>query len=195
MPDDMTLAEILGASITCAHEAVASRLGDVIRSVCQTVRFGCTVNDAPAYVADLLGAYAGRTVGAGATWIRFVDEEKGRGLLAVLHGPHPALEAELTLLGHRGMLTRGVIRGLCRWAFYAVGLRRIVVRVRPFDTALADYLRRGGFEFEGTARDLFGENDPASVWAMTAYRCRWLPHLAPAIPTVDTSPPSSMARH
>lgn len=200
MAPDLTLAEILHGTEApalhpCSHETVAARLGSVVRYVCGSARFACTVSDQPGYVSELLRGYADRSLGDGATWIRFVDEARGRGLLAVLHCPHPALEAELILLGHRGMLTRSLIRGLCRWAFYAVGLRRVVVRVRPFDNKLADYLHRAGFEFEGSARDFFGQDDPASVWVMTTYRCPWLPHLASAIPTVDTSPPSSMARH
>jgi len=93
-----------------------------------------------------------------------------------------------------------VIRDLCSWAFLGLGLLRIVVRTHAHDTVAADYARRVGFDFEGTARDFFSQGYDASVWGMSIWRCKWLPRskIPPSrlsIPAADVSPPSSLARH
>ncbi len=39
-------------------------------------------------------------------------------------------EAELTVLATEGVLTRSMIVDVCRWAFFALEIRRLVVRIR-----------------------------------------------------------------
>lgn len=205
MPDDMTLAEILGeaeapASITCAHEAVASRLVGLLGSGNTAGRYEITLNDPPEWVSDMLAKGAGRTLGVGPTWVRFVDPSRRRGFLAAVHCPNPFGEAEMMVVADGGMLSRALIRDLCAWAFLGLGLLRIVVRIHAHDKALCEYARRAGFEFEGTARDFFSQGYDASVWGMSIWRCKWLPRskipASPmALPTVDVSPPSSLVRH
>nr|WP_137831254.1 hypothetical protein [Methylobacterium sp. L1A1] len=196
MSDDRTLVEILDkeASSAPVHDAVAAQIGPLIAQSPTPRRIGCTVGDPVEFVSGFV-QQVGRGLGHGATWIRFVDEVRGRGLLAVVHCPTVFHEAELIIVAEPGVLSRSVVRDLCRWAFHGLGLLRIVVRVRSSDTKLADYLRRGGFAFEGEAKDYFTEGDHASVWAMSIYRCPWLPRPQWALPTVDISPPSSIARH
>lgn len=205
MSDDLTLVEILGeedASLPpgCVHDVIAARLSSIIGPDRSSGRFDLHLKDDPVWVAEMLRAHAGRVIGAGATWIRFVDPVAQTGLLAVVHCPNPLGEAEMILVSDGRMLTRNVIRDLCSWAFLGLGLLRIVVRTHAQDTVTADYVRRVGFDFEGTARDFFSQGYDASVWGMSIWRCRWLslskvPPPQMAIPAADISPPSSIARH
>ncbi|CAO4183370.1 hypothetical protein CFFPNG_04183 [Methylorubrum aminovorans] len=93
------------------------------------------------------------------------------------------------------MLVRPVLRDLCVWAFQGLGLQRVVARLQPSEAHLAGYLQRAGFWHEGVARDFFGPDADAALWGMSVFRCRWLPPPRLAIPTADTSPPSSLVRH
>lgn len=205
MSDDLTLVDVLNeveapAAITCAHDAIASRLVDLLGSGNTVGRYEITLNDPPEWVADMLLRGARRTLGVGPTWVRFVDPARGRGLLAVVHCPNPFGEAEMMVVADGGMLSRALIRDLCSWAFLGLGLLRIVVRIHAHDKTLCEYARRAGFDFEGTARDFFSQGYDASVWGMSIWRCKWLPRskIPPspmALPTVDVSPPSSLARH
>jgi hypothetical protein len=153
------------------------------------------VNDPPALVASWVRDRAGREVGFGATWLRFVRADLGRGLLFLLHNPHQGGEAELVVVAEPGTLTRNVIRHACSWAFLRLQLPRVVVRFPASRTDLADLARRGGFHHEGTARRFFNGTEDASVWAMLGTECRWLPRSASPAPATDTPPHSSLRMH
>ncbi|MCP1551637.1 MULTISPECIES: hypothetical protein [Methylorubrum] len=200
MSDELTLADILSEreappSITCAHDAIAARLKPLLGSADTSQRFVSLVDDPRDFVADFVARGAGRSVGINATWLRIIDRWHGRGLLAVAHPGYVTSEADLIVVAEPGMMTRPVIQDLCVWAFRGLGFQRVVARLQPSEAHLADYLRRAGFLHEGTAFDFFGRGADASLWGMSVHRCRWLSSPPLAIPTADTSPPSSLVRH
>ena len=154
-----------------------------------------TVNDPFPWVDGCIHEATGRHLGNLPVWVRFFRPAQNIGALFVLSSPHPLDGAELLMVSNPGMLTRGVIRDVCRWAFNAVNLSRVTVRLPVERTDLQDFARRAGFAFEGVARDLYGPGTDGQVWAMSAYRCRWLPREPSPIPTVDISPRSSLKVH
>lgn len=200
---DLDLVEILDeapvGSGSWAHDVIAPRMMAAASESSGSPRFTTELGDSLATVANIVQDFTGRPLGQGATWVRFRDPARSTGLLAVIHSPlalpdgGSGGEADLILVGHRGMLSRGIIRGLCRWIFYGIGLSRVVVRIPYGDTALTELARRAGFVWEGRARDFYDTDLDASVWAMSATRCRWLPSAPPSIS--DFSPPSSFKVH
>lgn len=198
--NDIPLVELLSedeatSSRPYAHNAIAARLSPLLGKADVSQRFVSLVDDPRDFVADFVARGAGRTVGVNATWVRIIDRWHGRGLLAVAHPGYVTSEADLIVLAEPGMLIRPVLRDLCVWAFQGLGLQRVVARLQPSEAHLAGYLRRAGFWHEGVAHDFFGPDADAALWGMSAYRCRWLPAPRLAIPTADTSPPSSLVRH
>lgn len=197
--DDLTLGEILGVAEGAPsmwQELVGGILLDAAAQKPEAAfaPVQITVSDPLAWVDEQIRAATGRQVGNMPVWVRFFRPAQDIGALFVLSAPHPLDGADLVMVANRGMMTRGLIRDLCRWAFYAVGLTRVVVRIPIERTDLQDYARRAGFVFEGIARDLYGVGADGQVWAMSAARCRWLPKPPPAIPP-DTSPPFSLKVH
>lgn len=146
-------------------------------------------------VAEWIAQGCGRSLGSGPGWVRLYRKDESRGLLAVLHGVTPEREADLIVVGHRGMLARSTLRFLAGWAFGTARLRRVGVRIPVNRPDLQDFARRCGFRHEGTARAFFLDGTDASLWAMHHADCPWLPRSAPAIPAVDVSPPSSQRMH
>lgn len=200
MNDDLTLVEILGEddtppSVPGVHDAIAARLLAVAGSPDDARRYSITVSDPRAFVVDMVERNTGRAVGPNATWVRYVDKWRGRGLLAVAQPGYANTEADLIVLAEPGVLTRHVLRDLCWWAFRGLGFERVVARLQPSEAHLADYLRRAGFLHEGAAYDFFGPSADAALWGMTIHRCRWLAPSRLAIPAADTSPPPSILRH
>ncbi|MCF4123843.1 GNAT family N-acetyltransferase [Methylobacterium sp. SyP6R] len=193
---DPTLREIIEHQAATAHEAVVERLNPADDFVSGPGRVGQTVRDPLSVVSQWIQHGAGRALGHNPTWIRFVQPDRGAGLIVALSAPTPGgEEVDFVCVGDPGVTTRPVLRAACQWAFNVVGARRIVGRVPEEAAWLADYARRAGFTHEGQSRDYFGPGEDASVWAMTRHSCRWLPRPPMAIPTADTSPPSSTARH
>ena len=177
------------------HEVMAQRIRGAASGVSTSGRLILDLDDPLTQVAAWVRDRAGRPLGSAPTWIRLIRTDLGRGALFVLSSPHPGGEAELTVVLDPGMLTRSAIVDVCRWAFFALEVRRIVVRI-PVDRAdLQDLARRGGFAFEGVARGFFyGEGD-ASTWAMTLKTCRWLTPKSPAPVPADAAPFSSLKVH
>jgi hypothetical protein len=106
---------------------------------------------------------------------------------------------ELVLFGHRGMLSRSMLRFLSSWAFNhvaATGLRRVVMRLPVSATVAHSLAQRAGFQFEGTAREFFANGGDASVWAMTPSTCPWLGRqpLGASRAPLSPLPPSSNDR-
>lgn len=139
MSDELTLVEILGEDDTPpsapgVHDAIAARLASIVGPDRSSGRFDLHLNDDPAWVSEMLRIHAGRSIGVGATWIRFVDPVTETGLLAVVHCPNPFGEADMIVVSDGRMLTRSVIRDLCSWAFLGLGLLRIVVRTHAHDS-------------------------------------------------------------
>lgn len=119
---------------------------------------------------------AGRHVGHFPMWVRFWREDLRRSLLVVLHSPNPYGEVDLVIVAHRGVLNRTVLRALFRWAFYAAGWSRVVVRIAPMPRvkgSLPDLLERAGFRCEGRARGGLNGAD-AQLWALTAQDALWI---------------------
>lgn len=146
-----------------------------------------------------LDAMGGRALAGNPVWCRLFTVDQTRGLVAVLHAFNSPAEMELVIFGHRGLLSRTMLRFLSSWAFNhvsAVGLRRIVMRLPVSATDAHNLAQRAGFHFEGTALGFFADGGDASVWAMTPGTCPWL--LRPGAPasTVQLSPllPSSSDR-
>lgn len=201
-PADVDLVELLdeanaGVSGSPAHDVVATTMATVAAGSTGSGRFVFELGDNLATVTAWVREFTGRPLGQGATWVRFRDPARGTGLLAVIHSPLSLTdgggEADLILAGHRGMLARVILRDLCAWAFYGIGLSRLVVRIPVSDTDLIELTRRGGFEWEGRARDFYGPGLDASVWAMTGASCRWLPSASPA--TTNPVPPINLRIH
>ncbi|MCJ2025174.1 hypothetical protein [Methylobacterium sp. J-067] len=197
--DEQTLGEILGvaeAAPSTWQEWVGGILLDAASQKPEAAfaPVQITVSDPLAWVDEQIRGATGRQVGNMPVWVRFFRPAQDIGALFVLSAPHPLDGADLVMVANRGMMTRGLIRDLCRWAFYAVNLSRVVIRIPVERADLQDYARRAGFTFEGIARDLYGVGADGQVWAMSAARCRWLPKPPPAIPP-DTSPPASLKVH
>lgn len=148
---------------------------------------------------EMVGAWAnvaGRSLGYEPTWARFIRPDLGRGALFVLHSPHPDNEAELIVIAEKGVLTRSLIADVCRWAFFGLGLCRVVVRIPADRPDLSDLARRARFKHEGTARRFFRGAVDAQVWAMTGPDCPWIaPRQSAASPAADMPAPSSMKVH
>ena len=149
--------------------------------------------------AEQVGAWvngAGRTLGYEPTWVRFVRPDLDRGALFVLHSPHPDNEAELIVLAEKGVLTRSLIVDVCRWAFFGLGLCRVVVWIPADRPDLSDLARRARFRFEGTARRFFRGTLDAQIWAMTGPDCPWIaPRPSAAVSAADMPAASSMKVH
>lgn len=157
------------------------------------------LDDRPEQVGSWVNG-AGRALGYEPTWVRFVRPDLDRGALFVLHSPHPDNEAELIVIAEKGVLNRPLIADVCRWAFFGLGLCRVVVRIPADRPDLSDLARRARFKHEGTARRFFRGTVDAQVWAMTGPDCPWLaPRFAPrpsaADPAADMPAPSSMKVH
>ncbi|WP_342167072.1 hypothetical protein [Methylobacterium sp. SD21] len=197
--DDQTLGEILGVNEVAPatwQELVGGILLDAAakKPEAASAPVQIAVNDPLAWVDEQIRAATGRQVGTLPVWVRFYRPAQNIGALFVLSAPHPLDGADLVMVANRGMVTRGLIRDVCRWAFYATNLTRVVVRIPVERADLQDYARRAGFAFEGVARDLYGVGADGQVWAMSAARCRWLPKPPLAIPP-DVSPPFSLKVH
>lgn len=197
--DGLSLGAILGLeeaapSGRTVHEVMADQFKAILSPAEPGALRTLHLDDPQALVASWVRDCAGLKLGAGATWVRFVRTDLRRGATFIIHGPRSENEAELIVLAERGVLSRGMIRDVCRWAFWGLGLWRVVVHI-PADRAdLADLARRAGFRFEGTARRYFGGALDAQTWAMCGPECKWLPQVAPAIPP-DVSPPASLKVH
>ncbi|MDP4006516.1 hypothetical protein [Methylobacterium sp. NEAU K] len=153
-------------------------------------------DDRPEQIAAWVHGIAGRSLGYEATWIRCVRPDLGRGALFVLSCPHPDNEAELIVVAEKGMLTRTLVVDACRWAFYGLGLGRVVVRIPADRPDLSDLARRARFKHEGTARQFYRGTVDAQIWAMTSADCAWLaPRSAFAPAPIDMPSPSSRKVH
>lgn len=153
-------------------------------------------DDPPERVLAWANTLAGRIVGYEPTWIRVIRPDLGRGALFILHSPHPDNEAELIVIAEKGVLTRPLIVDACRWAFFGLGLCRVVVRIPADRPDLADLARRARFRFEGVARRFYRGTVDAQVWAMAGPDCPWLtPRSSAATPAADMPPPSSLKVH
>ncbi|TXN73427.1 hypothetical protein [Methylobacterium sp. WL6] len=207
--DDRTLGEILGVPEWTARPAGELTGGrpdatqaDVAAAVAELPGVANLSNrpvrlelgDTEDVIANWVKIGTGRPLGGQPMWLRFIHVARNRGLVLVVNAPHPCGEADLIVVGEPGVLNRSIIRDVCRWAFWGVGLWRLVARIPADRPDLQDLARRGGFRFEGTARRFFGGIADAQVWAMTGEECPWLPHQPPVIPP-DTFPRSSEQVH
>ncbi|KMO39314.1 hypothetical protein VQ02_10260 [Methylobacterium variabile] len=190
-----TQRDILEPQAATAHEIVAARIAQNPDDGSPPGVLRFTLDDPLPRVAEWVRQGTGRWLGPQATWVRFYRVDREAGLLVVLHTPTQAGEVELVVASDPGMVCRSILRAVSRWVFGDVCAARLVVRIPAGTSWLADYARRAGFAHEGTARDYFDIGADAEVWAMTRHSCRWLPRPPLAIPTADTSPPSSTARH
>ena len=187
--------EVWPSAPPTVHEVMAQRIRGAASGVSTSGRTVLDLDDPLPQVATWVCERAGRPLGSAPTWIRLVRTDLARGALFVLSSPHPGGEAELTVVSDRGMLTRSAIVDAARWCFFALEVRRVVVRIPVDRTDLQDLARRGGFAFEGVARGFFyGEGD-ASTWAMTLKTCRWLQPKSPAPVPGDAAPFSSLKVH
>ncbi|MCJ2052617.1 GNAT family N-acetyltransferase [Methylobacterium sp. J-070] len=177
-------------------QTLHERMAQLLRPHAQPAgRAVVDLDDRPEQIAAWVNG-AGRSLGYEPTWTRFISPDLVRGALFVLHSPHPDNEAELIVLADKGMINRPLIAGACRWAFYGLGLGRVVVRIPVNRPDLADLARRAGFRFEGTARRFYGGTLDAQIWAMAGADCPWLaPRSSTAAPVADMPPPSSLKVH
>lgn len=166
--------QVFGGKLTVAAQAVAGASGP------RTF----TVEDPLEFVADVLQREAGRHLGVRPVWVRFLRPAEGKGALFVLSAPHPLDGADLIAVAHRGMISRGLLRDVAAWAFCAVELSRITVRIPETARGLQDLARRAGFVFEGRNRDLYGPGAHGQTWAMSSANCPWLPHRARPAPQI-----------
>ena len=178
-------------------QSLHEKMAQLLRPHAQpTGRAVVEFDDPPEKIATWANAMAGRTIGFEPTWIRCIRPDLGRGSLFILHSPHPDNEAELIVIAEKGVLTRTLIVDACRWAFFGLGLCRVVVRIPADRPDLADLARRARFKHEGTARRFYRGTVDAQVWAMTGPDCPWLtPRSSLAASAADLSPPSSLKVH
>ncbi|TNC16410.1 hypothetical protein FF100_03960 [Methylobacterium terricola] len=192
---NMLVAELVTPQGATAHEVVASRVAQNPDNGAPPGLLRFSLDDPFPVVAGLIQQHTGRWLGPQATWLRLFRIDRPAGLLVALHTPTPAGEVDLVVASDPGVVCRSALRAICGWVFGDVGATRLVVRIPAGASWLSDYARRAGFAHEGRSRDFFGIGADAEIWAMTRHSCRWLPRPPLAIPTVDTSPPSSIARH
>lgn len=185
--DASTLADIFAAAGVpvplTSHEAFCEHMLGAIRG---NRPFGLScleLNDTRHDVEAWIGSRAGRRLGYSPTWIRIIRPDLGRGALFLIDGLHVNGEAELTVVAEPGVISRSVIRDVCRWAFRGLRLNRLVLRIPDNCPDLSSLAGRAGFQREGTARGFYGGILDAELWAMTAADCPWLPPL-PAIPSM-----------
>jgi hypothetical protein len=211
--DDRTLGEILGVPEWTARpvgELTGGRSdatqADVAAAVAELPGVANLSNrpirlelgDTEDVIANWVKIGTGRPLGGQPMWLRFIHVPRNRGLVLVVNAPHPCGEADLIVVGEPGVLSRSIIRDVCRWAFWGVGLWRLVARIPADRPDLQDLARRGGFRFEGVSRGFFGGvvgGGDAQVWAMNGADCPWLPCEPLAIPAADISPRSSEKVH
>lgn len=203
--DGLSLSAILAReeaapSGRTVHERVAAQFKSIVPPAEPGARLTVHFDDPEETVAAWVRDGAGRKLGTGATWIRFVRTDLGRGAVFVVHNPHADGEAELIVLaappppGEPSVLTRQVLREVAKWGFWGLGLWRLTLRIPTDRPDLSEMARKGGFHHEGTARRFFGGVLNAHVWAMCGHECKWLTQAPPAIPP-DVSPRSSKELH
>lgn len=174
------------------HERMAQAMRPYMQSTGLAV---ADLDDRPEQVGSWVNG-AGRALGYEPTWVRFVRPDLERGALFVLHSPHPDNEAELIVIAEKGVLNRPLIADVCRWAFFGLGLCRVVLRIPADRPDLSDLARRAWFKHEGTARRFYRGTVDAQVWAMTGPDCPWLaPRPSAASSAADMPAPSSMKVH
>ncbi|MCJ2101985.1 hypothetical protein [Methylobacterium sp. E-046] len=177
-------------------QTLHDRMVQVLRPHAQpTGRAVVEFEDKPEQVGAWVNALVGRPIGFEPTWIRIIRPDLSRGALFIVHSPHPDNEAELVVIAEKGVLTRPLIVDVCRWAFFGLGLGRVVVRIPADRPDLADLARRAGFQFEGIARRFYRGTLNAQIWAMTGAECRWLAPRSSTAPVSNAPPPSSLKVH
>ncbi|MCJ2063242.1 GNAT family N-acetyltransferase [Methylobacterium sp. J-088] len=185
--DTSTLADIFAAAGApmplTSHEVFREHMQGAIRGNRPIGLSFLELDDPIATVEAWVGSLAGRRLGYSPTWIRIVRPDLDHGALFLIDNLHVNGEAELTVVAEPGVITRSVIRDVCRWAFRGLRLNRVVARIPDNCPDLSSLAGRAGFQREGTARGFYGGIVDAEIWAMTAADCPWLPPL-PAIPSM-----------
>lgn len=132
----------------------------------------------------------GVALGEPLRWLCFYDGGHKRHVIVALHRFSGAGDAELSMFGDRGLVSRLLLRNVASWAFDAFALHRVTARILSVDHVSQDYARRAGFRFEGTARSYFAPGVDASVWSLRREDCRWLkplPALTNALSVAEAS--------
>jgi hypothetical protein len=185
--DASTLAEILAAPDMPmpfrSHEDFCEHMQGTMRGNRSVGPSFLELNDPLATVEAWIRSRACRRLGFSPTWIRIVRPDLGHGALFLIDNLHINQEAELTVVAQPGVITRSVIRDVCRWAFRGLRLNRLVMRIPANRPDLSGFAGRVGFQREGTARGFYGGVLDAEIWAMMAADCPWLRPL-PAIPSM-----------
>lgn len=173
-----TVAEILAAAENplplTPHEVYCEHMRAAIIGARPPGRSVLELNDTRAFVETWISPATGRALGPGATWIRIVRPDLGHGALFVMDCVHPCREAELTIVSDPRVISRAVIRDVCRWAFYGLRLLRVVLKIPADWPALSKMASKAKFKHEGTSRGFYGGTLDAEVWAMTGTDCPWL---------------------
>ena len=182
-----TVADILAAADVplplTSHEAFCEHMQGAIRGNRPVGLSFLELNDTRCDVEAWIGSRTGRWLGYSPTWIRIVRPDLGRGALFLIDNLHVCREAELTVIAEAGVITRSVIRDVCRWAFRGLRLNRLVMRIPANCPVLSEYAERALFKHESTAVGFYDGVLDAEIWVMTAADCPWLPPL-PAIPSM-----------
>lgn len=208
LPEGFTLDDDAGLSVPeilaaaehplplTPHEVYREHMRAAIAGARPPGRSVLELDDVRAFVESWTMPATGRALGHGATWIRIVRPDLDRGALFALDCVHPCGEAELTVVAEPWVISRAVIRDVCRWMFCGLRLRRVVLRIPADRPALSKMASKAKFKHEGTSRGFYGNTLDAEVWAMTAVDCPWLSYQRhPASSAVEPTHPPSRKVH
>jgi RimJ/RimL family protein N-acetyltransferase len=99
---------------------------------------------------------------------------KGKIVGAVLLTTFRSGDAEIACVGDKGWLTRGDLRGLFRFCFEGLDLRRITSVVHRKHRVAREFNERVGFKMEGVKAAGMADGRDAILYGMTRNACRWI---------------------
>lgn len=94
-----------------------------------------------------------------------LDEKTIRG--ACIINDHADRNAEMSAVGD-GCWTVPAVRAVARYLFVQLKCRRVTARTRPTNIKAMRSLQAMGFEYEGSLRDWYGDDEDCFVFGLTA---------------------------
>lgn len=135
----------------------------------------CTETGDAAEMAGVATRWTGLPITAPSLHVRLFDSTGKRVALVVAHNFTTQLDAELVVCSTQGLpWTRTTVRGLARWLFDTLTLRRVTLRIPSSNLAARGYARRLGFKFEGLQRKWLNDEGDIYLFGMLRTECRWL---------------------
>jgi RimJ/RimL family protein N-acetyltransferase len=99
---------------------------------------------------------------------------RGKIVGAVLLTTFRSGDAEIACVGDKGWLSRGDVRGLFKFFFADLGLRRVSSVVSRKNKVSRVFCERLGFKMEGVKAAGMADGRDAILYGMTRNACRWI---------------------